>query len=325
VPAFLSSEEVEFYRQEYERHPGHGANRNYDLVPLEGAAHEAMTARVTEVLAVVAAATDLRPDLPIGGQYFATRRGIQFGWHQDHESYFTIQNHYDYLNFYLPIVKPRRDRSNLCVIPFDALREADPRIYERVMRAGATSYLRLQGRTLIFHDDTGRLSVMSGDVERLVHTPQLEEGELLLLRGDMIHRTEDALTERVALSFRAARSGAVVSRARLADGGLTKAWMMMNDASAYERMFRVFDLEGRATLTYGEIRKALEGQPEPGPVGRKRLLRLLLRQKWREGVLLRFFAKSLGSVVGSLAANLIWGPPRTFPASAPAHPPAGAR
>ena len=37
--------------------------------------------------------------------YFATEKGINFGWHQDHESYFVNQTHQHYLNIYIPIKK----------------------------------------------------------------------------------------------------------------------------------------------------------------------------------------------------------------------------
>ena len=38
-----------------------------------------------------------------GGTYFSTEKGINFGWHQDHESYFVNQTHQHYLNIYMPI------------------------------------------------------------------------------------------------------------------------------------------------------------------------------------------------------------------------------
>ena len=48
-------------------------------------------------MARVRANTAIRVDCNLGSFYFATARGA-FPWHQDHESYFTTQNHFDYLN-----------------------------------------------------------------------------------------------------------------------------------------------------------------------------------------------------------------------------------
>ena len=322
VPSFLSAAEAGLCREEFERQPVAAENRNYNLSPVTGRAHETIVERVKEVLAAVEAATDLRPDLPMGGSFFATRRGIKFSWHQDHESFFTIQNHYDYLNFYIPIVKPRKDKSNLCIIPFDVLQKENPRIHERVVRAGAANYVRVRKRTLVFHDDTGKLSLMGGDLDRLAYAPELEAGDLLLLRGDIIHRTQDADTERVALSFRVARAGALVRRSRLADGGLTKAWMMMNDARTYERIFQAFDLKGQETMGYEEMLKTMDSLPPSESMGRKRFFRYLLSQKRREGVLLRFLRRSVSTVFVAMIATVLMPRRRASPPSPPPRAPA---
>jgi hypothetical protein len=92
----------------------------------------------------------------------------------------------------------------------------------------------------------------------------------------------------VSLSFRAACAGTLVDRRRLADGGLPKAWMMMNDARTYERMFKAFDALGRGRVPYGELQAAADALPPSDSMGRKRFARYLVRQKVREGVFLRF-------------------------------------
>ena len=54
-----------------------------------------------------------------GGVFFATAKDIDFGWHQDHESYYLHQTHCHYLNLYIAVEKPRRDKSNLSIVPID--------------------------------------------------------------------------------------------------------------------------------------------------------------------------------------------------------------
>jgi hypothetical protein len=300
-PSFLSEEELHVCREDYASQPV-GGNRNYNLSPVGGAAQESMQERVREVLNAVSENTNLRVDLPLGGSYFATGRGIKFGWHQDHESFFAIQNHYDYLNFYIPIQKPRRDRSNLSIIPFDVLEEKSPRTFRKLVRGGAASFVRMGDKTLVILDETGSWHVMPGDLDRLAHTPELDPGDLLLLRGDIIHRTQDTETERVSLSFRAASAETLVHRSRLADGGLAKAVMMMNDACTYERMFRAFDATGQRALGYAQLKETMSSFHE-SEIGRKRFLRYLLREKRREGVLLRFFGKSITTVAVRIVAR----------------------
>jgi hypothetical protein len=315
VRSFLTEAELSACREDFAAQKVDGENRNYNLSLAGGGADQALRPRIEAVLARVRRSTDLRVDLPLSASYFATARGVNFDWHQDHESYFTIQNHYDYLNFYIPIVKPRRDKSNLSIVPFDSLEREGPQLFRDTARGGATRFRRVGGRRLVFFDEWGTVRPLEDglDLDRLGCTPELDPGDLLLLRGDMIHRTQDTDTERVALSFRAARSETPVLRRRLVNGGLGKAWMMANHASTYEAMLRAFDALGRASVGFGELQRTIGALPASGPIGRKRFARLLLGRKLREGVLLSFLwstGRSWAGLVAVLASGRLrrWGP-----------------
>ena len=301
IRSFLSEEEVRLCRADYAQQPVDPTNRNYGLSPASQKAEERLLDRVREMLALVRSRTNLRVDLPIGGSYFATGRGIKFSWHQDHESFFAIQNHYDYLNFYIPIVKPRTDKSNLTIVPFDALERESPALFRKVVRGGASRFLPLGSREMIFLDDPGSVHVMKADLDRIAHTPLLDPGDLLLLRGDVIHRTQDAETERVALSFRAASSETLVRRSRLVAGGLYKAVMMVNNVATYERMFRAFDETGESAVGMHELNEVMGRTTLSKPKRRREFVRYLLSQKRRERVLLRFLRSSLTSVLVGVA------------------------
>ncbi len=312
IRSFLSKAELETCREDFAQQPVNADNRNARLSGASGKAHELVQERVREVLALVSGGTNLHVDLPLGAAYFATARfgtarGFKPLWHQDHESFFSIQNHYDYLNFYIPINKPRKDKSNLCIIPFDVLERESPKTFRRVVRGGAARFSRMRNRTVVHLDDTGSIHWMRQDLDQLAYTPELEAGDLLLLRGDMIHRTQDTETERVALSFRAANAETPVYRSRLADGGLMKAWMMINDARTYERMFQAFDTVGKTVVSYAELRQTISSLPDSASMGRKRFFRYLLRQKRREHVFVRFFRKSFTTVLAGLGARALYG------------------
>ena len=314
VRGFLSEAEVQVCREDFASQSVNTENRNYNLSSASGGAHDAVRSRVEEVLAQVRARTDLVVDLPLHASYFATARGVKFLWHQDHESFFAIQNHYDYLNFYIPIVKPRKDLSNLSIIPFDALAREDPRTFARVVRGGATRFRRMGERTMVLLDEPGTTLWMDGDLDRIAHTPELEPGDLLLIRGDVIHQTQDTETDRVSLSFRATRAETPVHRQRLADGGLPKAWMMMNDDRTYARMFAAFDALGREVASYAELQAAIDALPPSEAMGRKRFFRYLLRRKWRDGVFTSIFRNTAGSWLTMLRAKLRSPRPRAVPA-----------
>jgi Phytanoyl-CoA dioxygenase (PhyH) len=302
VPSFLSEAEARGCRDDFASRPVHTNNHNYNLSIASGAALETVLGRVKEMLGEVSASTNLRANLPMGALYFATERGVKFSWHQDHESFFAIQNHYDYLNFYIPVVKPRKDRSNLCVIPFDALEKESTRHYPGLVRGGATRFPRFGNGRMIFHDDTGGVERMrADDLDRIAHAPELSAGDLLLMRGDVIHRTQDAETERVALSFRAASTQSRVSRTRLAAGSLCKARMMANNSTVYDRLFRALDTAGAKELSFGEILQIVARTPVPEPVPPPAFFRYLLREKARERVLLPFIGRTVSTVLADRA------------------------
>jgi hypothetical protein len=300
VPSFLSADEVAQCVADFENRPtGEGGYRHSSASPEVNAW---LQARVNAMLQDVIERTNVHADLQWGAVYFATGRGIDFPWHQDHLAYFCFQNYYDYLNFYIPIVKPRREKSNLSIVPFDVLKREEPGLHDAVVGGGASRFMRLGRRTVVFLDDRGTFRV-AGDMERLAHTPHLSAGDLLLLRGDVIHRTQDRETERVSLSFRASSSKAVVKRARLADGGLYKARMMAKNASVSERMFSAFDAarknEMEAHELLGLMQSVAAGEPKRG----RGFARYLWEQKRRAGVLGRFVPRMIATeLVGHVAS-----------------------
>ena len=99
------------------------------------------------------------------------------------------------------------------------------------------------------NDDSGGSRLISTDLGTIAVTPQLAEGDLLLLRGDIIHRTQDTDTNRVALSWRVADGATVLKRKRLAAGGVRKAEMMRNNTVLYQKVFKAFDVNGDGKLS----------------------------------------------------------------------------
>ncbi len=297
IPAFLSPEELAAARADYTSQPIDPGNQNYALSPATERSVGPLFQSLTDVLTAVRANTTLKVDRVTGGAYFATKRGIVFKWHQDHESYFEFQNHFDYLNFYIPVFKPQKDKSNLCVLPFDDLARQAPRTHRRVVRGGASWTYDLGGRQLVIQDQEGAMHLASVDLDSLSCTPELEAGDLLLMRGDVFHRTQDNDTDRVALSVRAIYSKTIIRRAHLADGGVVKASMMAKHRQRYAEMFRTFGLAGRDELPLDEFQAAAERLARQPASASGSFRSLLLREKVRNGVLLSSIRKALNEVV----------------------------
>jgi hypothetical protein len=307
VPSFLSDEELAACRADYAEQPVDIDNRNYTLSAASERGVGPVRHRIQEVLTAVSANTSLKVDLILGGTYFATRRGIVFKWHQDHESYFVCQNHFDYLNFYIPVFKPLKNKSNLCLLPFDVLERESPKTFRRVVGRGASGTFDLGGRQLVLQDDPPTTHLARVNLEDLICTPQLEAGDLLLLRGDVFHRTEDDDTERVALSVRATHTKTVIHRAQLADGGLTKASMMARNPRRYALMFRAFDEAGRNELPLGELMTLENKLSDERLPDSDRFRTLLLKEKIRGGVFFSSVQRALSeTVVRPIVARYHW-------------------
>jgi len=296
VRGFFNEREVDACRTDYTVQPVDANNRNNAVSVASDLATSTLQPALEDVMARVRENTNIRVDRNLGAYYFATARGV-FPWHQDHESWFTTQNHYDYLNLFIPIVKPRKDKSNLCIVPFDVLEQENLKMFRRLVGGGAMLAYDLADRQLLFQSDSGRAHVTRVPLERLAFVPQLEAGDLLIMRGDIVHRTQDGDTERVALSIRLGNSQTLVRRSRLADGGLTKMRTMAQNLQAYEPIFRAFDRARRDELPLNELEQLIaDGQSQASPLP-KQPRRYLLRQKLRSGVLLSFGVKALNELV----------------------------
>jgi hypothetical protein len=298
IPAFLSPSQLAVCTEDYLSQPV-ADNRNYALSNVTQRVVDCVRGSLREVIDLVQASTDIKVDLYLGASYFATKRGISFDWHQDHESYYLTQNHYDYLNFYIALVKPRKDKSNLSIVPFDVLQRESPRTFPHVYRSGASTSFSVGGRQVLMHDDSGAVHAADTTFDRIAVTPQLEAGDLLLLRGDILHKTQDEETSRVALSIRLGFSKTIVRRSTLADGGRAKTRMMARNLSSYQRVFEAFDAAGRDELPLvtliSMMNDRLKTQGPLEPVNRPG--RYLLKQKVRSRVLLSSARKAAGEIV----------------------------
>jgi hypothetical protein len=253
VPAFLSEPELQMLHQDYCLPiPGVAVNQNYDVVPVREEMVARFESRLDEISDKVRNAAGIDADVTSGALYFATTRGIAFPWHQDHESYYFYQDHKHYLNFYIPIVKPDVAQSNLCVIPFDDLLSRCSAA-NRLVGAGASIFAPTGRATVIFDDESERQSMLPIDIESVAVTPQLRAGDLLLLRGDMIHRTQDTNTERVSISFRRLRASNLIRKDRLLSGGPTKQEMLRKNPFEYETILQCFADSRAETVSVGEV------------------------------------------------------------------------
>jgi len=183
------------------------------------------------------------------GIYYATKLYLKWHlkadclWHTDSTIHYVDPN---YLNFWIPLVKPDRQRSGLQVVGFDALEARHPDLAHSLRGQGSTRVIQRDGST-IFRDTARRTTIAIADpnlLEGLAQTPALGPGDCLVMRNDVLHRTQDDETDRVAISFRVFGSTTVVSRQALMDMGSAKFNNMARVRPPFARRFAAFQIAG---------------------------------------------------------------------------------
>lgn len=263
---FLDQEEIDIITNDFNESKRRAKNANYPISYAGSEIVDLLREKVTALSESVAEVTSTHVDADQGSLYFSISRGINFGWHQDHESYFLNQDHINYLNFYMIIVKEKREEANLNVIPFDSLKSRSPEYYQKIVGGGAARYEISEGRTHIISDETGKkIGILPYDIGALVETPQLNAGDLLLLRGDLIHSTQVSDSARVALSLRMVSSNTRVSLKKMVSGGKAKRAMMTKNRQTYSRIFNAFKTLKVSESTYAELIDVINQDNSPTP------------------------------------------------------------
>lgn len=159
--------------------------------------------------------------------------------HQDFDLDFQLTgDHVNYLNFWAPIIKPDPGLSNLRVIPLDAM---PVELRGRLEGGGGRRLFVEDGRTVV--EGKAARFELEFDIESLGVDLPTQAGDVVVLRGDVPHRTQDVDTLRVAASIRATSSGKVITRERAT----------VEDPRLQEMLDSCFDQLGRNTVTIAEF------------------------------------------------------------------------
>jgi len=253
IPSFLSEEEIKLFKDDYNS-KDNNENKNWNVKPISAEVIRRTKEKFNEVIASVNNEVNINANLIWAGWYFSTAGKQKFEWHQDHESYYLFQSHHDYLNFYIPIVKSNRDKSNISVVPFDLLRSKNPDIYEKILGKGAVRYIIRGNKTIVLNDNEGgKYGVLPYDINDIAFTPMLDSGDLLIMRGDVIHKTQDADTTRIAASIRVVNGEHKISKAKLVKGGFNKLLIMIRNREYYEKNIGYYDAMHKDEISIEEL------------------------------------------------------------------------
>jgi len=187
-------------------------------------------AKVEALITEINTHTDVRVDVHCPEETMYLRSRHFYDWHQDHESYYTTNDHFNYINVYAPIVKPDPSKTNLCVLPFDKLQTSCKALHDACYGTGASSYLHAtlgSKRMCCRMDDAeGTMRLFDCDIDAITDCPHLKAGDALFIRGDVLHRTQDLETERIVLTLRLTWSGSTCNVRNLLGGSSYKMGVM---------------------------------------------------------------------------------------------------
>jgi ectoine hydroxylase-related dioxygenase (phytanoyl-CoA dioxygenase family) len=265
VPGFLAGPEIDALLAGFdEGRPPQDYPFGFKLIGR--APIKAAWSRIEPALAEIRAQTSIKADVLnflTLSHYITTRFAERSSLlHQDFDlDYKLTRDHVNYLNFWIPLRKPEPTKSNVTLIPFDALRAKAPAVDGLLVGAGGYRFVPRNGTTAIFGKYGSILSaddsveperVLDFDLEEIALTPSLDAGDLLLMRGDLIHRTQDTDTDRVAASLRVTYSGKVILRER---SGVDDSAAESNKGAANVRAMlrQCFDALGKTSVTMEEF------------------------------------------------------------------------
>lgn len=252
VRGFLGPDELDYLVRDYDTAPVEPMD-SYPMRRVRRAALDHFRPRLDAVAAEITATAGVTANELEGAGYFATANGL-FPWHQDVDSYLPFQDHLNYLNFYMPIIKPDPTKSNVCLVPMNRLAEVSPEAHTLVRGNGGIMCTRKAGRTEMNDmNSDGKKPLFDFDIEKIADTPHLSAGDLLLWRGDLLHRTQDSHTQRVSASFRYYNAKKAVSRAQLISGGVDKYVFLMKNRHYYQCIINAFDAAGADHLPAGHL------------------------------------------------------------------------
>lgn len=126
-----------------------------------------------------------------------------FNWHQDVESFLMLNNHKDFVNVYICIEKDVPEIQNLDILPLDKM----PKELDFLIGSGATGLSEVEGRGVkVTSVDRSIECFFPGvSIEKNFVRHFLKPGDMLAIRGDVIHRSqpkEERVCNRISLSIR---------------------------------------------------------------------------------------------------------------------------
>lgn len=217
VPNWITEADASFIASDYYNSEEDDNKNQKTHVASEGVMIS-LKEKINQVLDAINEQTSLHVDLLIPEAVYFSNQYMKPGWHQDHESFYILQQHTNYLNFYVIVEKDDPLTSGISLISLDTIAKELKNFSSLLVGQGAKTYTQQGPITVVDCDETGKRHILPKRLDNIATSPELRAGDLLLMRGDIIHKTQDGDANRLALSVRCTDGSAPVFKSKILTG-----------------------------------------------------------------------------------------------------------
>jgi len=258
IPKFLNNKELDFFKKDYVTSKPTNYVADFNLTSVSYSGIRVLDKKINLVLTAICSQTNLDVDLMIPrARYYDNHEYYnnitQPGLHQDHQIFYFLQQFYNYLNFWIPITKPDSNKSGLTVVPFNELKKIIPDHVSKIINNGASRYFVEGDVTKFINDGTGEETILPRNINEIAVSPELSAGDVLLMRGDLIHMGQDTDTHRIAISLRCTQNSAPINKNKLFTGGELKQKTLKKVPNLVQNVLDLCKQKNSDTITAGDF------------------------------------------------------------------------
>jgi ectoine hydroxylase-related dioxygenase (phytanoyl-CoA dioxygenase family) len=252
IPKFFSNTMINLLVNDYNNISNKTSlNQNYDVINSKSQ----LSPYVKPVLNSITTNTNIKVNTSLPLSTYFNNHMFEFTWHQDHEPYYLYQDMYNGVQCWIPIIKPSQYEGGLGLIPNDVLESMCPDLFKnQILGRGAKTFKILPNNTtLMINDDIGGETILPFNLEELAVYPELEPGDLLIFRQDVIHKSQSSKSARVAIAVRAFNKNAIITKEKYLAGPKSKRDMINKNIKGYTKVIQKFINEGKDSILISDI------------------------------------------------------------------------
>jgi ectoine hydroxylase-related dioxygenase (phytanoyl-CoA dioxygenase family) len=247
----ISKEDIEKLVYEYQN-SDEISNKKYNLKKVTPVSREILKPYYLKIMAEITDLTHLTLNTLVenGGSYFSTTNGTYFDWHQDSITYYLYQTHLNFIIIWAPIIKPAPELGNLSLAPYQRLSKVNEKFFNSRIDKGSASFYRTKNKNFVYLTDTNNDQVINVDfnLNELQYTPELVVGDVLIMRGDLFHKSQENCHDRVAISLYGLNHDTQITRNHFESSGEYKNKYFEKNPELYSILADFFKLNETAKI-----------------------------------------------------------------------------